>query len=235
MSWRDRRTGPRVHSHCVLFIQMLIMPKLYLKSWLIINEAYIRIAKNGKEGYYGMPFRNKKWVGWYMNIVIKWVRKSTMNFKSKKPFFCFVGPFKSMDVDSFVIEKLVLRDKTWVDPRVNAGHSTKSGSTVRQVQRVAEVVTESSANSMVVWRMEEFTAVHIGFRKLILIGTGSNWRAQRGSHQSNNQQNNHRLWITHQMKKKRKQYCISIGQSGSEIAVWWVNTNLNVLKKNLVK
>lgn len=134
-----------------------------------------------------------EWDG--MNIEIKWVRKSTMNFKSKKklPFFCFVGPFKSMDVDSFVIEKLVLRDETWVDSRVNARQSTKSGSTVRQVQRVAEVVTESSANSMVVWRMEEFTAVHIGFRKLILIGTGSNWRAQRGSHQSNNQQNNHRL------------------------------------------
>lgn len=114
-------------------------------------------------------------------------------FQIKKTILCFVGPFKSMDVDLFVIEKLVLRDETWVDPRVNAGHSTKSGSTVRQVQRVAEVVTESSANSMVVWRMEEFTAVHIGFRKLILIGTGSNWRAQRGSHQSNNQQNNHRL------------------------------------------
>ena len=107
-----------------------------------------------------------------------------MNFKSQKnkigEFVVFVD-FKSMDVDSFVIEVRVLWNDTREDSRVDAGQSSGISRTERKVQRIA-VVVKSCTDRTMIRGMEEFTAIHIGFRKLILIGkvigTGSNRSAQ---------------------------------------------------------
>lgn len=124
--------------------------------------------KNGE----GMPFRNK-WVGRGSSYCNKKKGVDDEFRFSRCSYLLFLA--LQSTVDSLAVKEwMLMRNDAVQEAGKYAGYISIT-STERNVQRIA--VTKAGA---MVWRMKEFTAVHVNRKLILIIGNviGSNGRTQ---------------------------------------------------------